>query len=167
MMGPTIPLKLHWLVTLGTLIIALSFIFIRLRASKRPTDAKKILIPPLGMSTGFFMFVYPPCHIPISWAMIAFSLGALFFATPLIRTSRFEVIDGDVYLKRSKAFIWILLALFAIRMLAHEYIQSFITIPQTAGIFFCLAFGMLLPWRVAMYLQYQRLLQQKATLDKV
>jgi membrane protein CcdC involved in cytochrome C biogenesis len=36
-------------------------------------------------------------------------------------------------------------------------VEAYITIYQTGAVFFILAFGMLLPWRIAMYIQYQKL----------
>jgi membrane protein CcdC involved in cytochrome C biogenesis len=42
-------------------------------------------------------------------------------------------------------------------------VEEHISIPQTGGVFFILAFGMILPWRVTMYLQYRRLLKQIKT----
>ena len=45
--------------TVGMLVMALLAIFIRMKASHRPVTIRKILIPPLGMSTGFLMFVVP------------------------------------------------------------------------------------------------------------
>ncbi|WP_312029473.1 CcdC protein domain-containing protein [Paenibacillus sedimenti] len=35
--------------------------------------------------------------------------------------------------------------------------EAFVSIYQTGAIFFILAYGMLLPWRVAMYAQYRKL----------
>jgi membrane protein CcdC involved in cytochrome C biogenesis len=140
-------------------------IIIRLRASKKPTNAKKILIPPLGMSTGFLMFLYPPMRIPWSWALIAFLAGALLFSYPLIRTSKFEIVDGQIYLKRSRAFIFILIGLFVLRMALHTYVEHLISVEQTGSVFFILAFGMLLPWRLAMFMQYKKL-ERQLTLKK-
>ncbi|MBN2908571.1 cytochrome c biogenesis protein CcdC [Polycladomyces sp. WAk] len=146
--------------TLGTIIMALTFVVIRLRAAKKPTSAKKIILPPIAMSTGFLMFLYPPTRIPFSWGIIAFLAGAVFFSYPLIRTSQFHIIGDEIYLKRSKAFVFILLGLLLLRLGLHTYVEEHISIPQTGAVFFILAFGMILPWRVAMYLQYRRLLKQ-------
>jgi membrane protein CcdC involved in cytochrome C biogenesis len=154
---------LHIAATLGSIIMALTFVVIRLRAAKKPTSAKKIILPPIAMSTGFLMFLYPPTRIPVSWGIIAFLAGAVFFSYPLIRTSHFQVVGGDIYLKRSKAFIFILLGLLILRLGLHTYVEEHISIPQTGAVFFILAFGMILPWRVAMYLQYRQLLKKIKT----
>lgn len=156
-MGQIIPYYLQILAPIFALIMASTVVIIRLRATNKPTSAKKILIPPLGMSTGFFMFLYPPTHIPWSWALIAFGAGIIFLSIPLIQTSKFEVIDKQIYLKRSKAFVIILVILLIVRMALHNYIEQHISIFQTAGIFFVLAFGMLLPWRLVMFYQYKKL----------
>ncbi len=147
---------------LSTVIIvvgALSVIAVRLQAAKKPTSARKILIPPLGMSTGFLMFFAPMTRIPFTYGVIAFLFGCV-FSIPLITTSKMHRQNGEVYLKRSPAFIIVLLALLLIRLALHTYIEKYVTIPQTGAIFFILAFGMLLPWRVAMYGRYKKFVAQ-------
>jgi membrane protein CcdC involved in cytochrome C biogenesis len=143
--------------TLGVATMALMVIFLRLRATKKPVTAKGIIMPPLGMSTGFLMFLHPSTRIPVWWGILAFLAGAVFLASPLIWTSRFEVVNGQIYLKRSRAFIFILLTLLSARLLLHGYVERHISIPQTAGLFFTLAFGMILPWRAAMYVRFRRI----------
>jgi membrane protein CcdC involved in cytochrome C biogenesis len=152
-------LNLQLIVSVGAVFMALMAIAVRMRAAKKPTNVKKILIPPLGMSTGFLMFVAPQTHIPWSYALIALVVG-LGFAVPLIRTSHFEILEREVYLKRSKAFPIILLSLLVIRVALHSYVQEFISLPQTGAVFFILAFGMLLPWRIAMYMRYKKVSSQ-------
>lgn len=142
--------------TLVAVVMALMVIFIRLRASRKPTSAKKILMPPIGMSTGFLMFVSPRMHISLEYAALAFLVGLL-FAYPLVVSSKMFVDGTEIYLKRSKGFIIVLLVLLVIRIALHGYIEKFVTIPQTGAIFFILAFGMLLPWRVVMYVQFLKL----------
>jgi membrane protein CcdC involved in cytochrome C biogenesis len=106
------------------------------------------------------MFLFPQTHIPIQYALAALAVGFL-FSYPLIRTSRFEKINGDIYLKRSRSFPLILLSLLAIRLALHNYVEQFISLPQTGAIFFILAYGMIVPWRVAMYLRYRELKQNQ------
>jgi len=136
----------------GALVIA-----VRLRGTNKPTNLRKIIAPPLGMATGFLMFVVPAVRVPWLWGLAAWAVGAVFFSYPLILTSRFEVKDGAVYLKRSKMFIVIIVALLAVRILLHDVVERHVTIPQTAALFFLLAFGMLLPWRLAMLRRYRAL----------
>ncbi|AUS09498.1 hypothetical protein C1X05_12175 [Laceyella sacchari] len=159
-MGQTLPIHLTTIAPIIGVAMASTFFIMRLRASKKPTSAKKIIIPPLGMSTGFLMFVFPECRIPLSWAILSFLVGALFFSLPLIKTSAFEIKGDDIYLKQSRAFVVILSGLFVVRLALHNYIEHHISIFQTGGVFFILAFGMLLPWRVAMLFQYKKIKEQ-------
>lgn len=141
--------------TLGMLVMALLAIFIRMKASHRPVTIRKILIPPLGMSTGFLMFVVPETHVPLLWALIALLVGWFIFSYPLIRSTRFERVDEEIFATRSRSFAFILLGLLAIRLILHEVIQRYVSIPQTGGLFFLLAFGMIVRWRVYMYKHYK------------
>jgi len=146
----------HVLSLLIGIIFALGIIAIRLRAQNKPTNAKKILLPPLFMSTGFLMFVVPEFRVPISELLEAFLVGAV-FSVFLIWTSKFSIRDGQIYLKRSKAFIFIIIGLFILRTLMKIFLEEEIQLGQTAGLFFTLAFGMILPWRIAMFVMYKRM----------
>src|SRR5580692_8029692 len=91
----------------------------RLREARRAVSLKKILIPPLGMATGFSMFLVPAFRIPWVWAACAFLIGATALAYPLLRTSRL-VRDGEaVMMQRSNAFFLVVIVLAAIRILAR------------------------------------------------
>lgn len=142
------------LIGAGSIVIALSFVLIRISGTKRPVTPKKIIIPPLGMSTGFFMFLYAPMRIPWDWAVAAFLIGAVFLSVPLIKTTKLVEVNGEIFAKRSKSFIFILIGLFILRISLHSYIEQYISIEQTGSIFFILAYGMILPWRAVMLRQY-------------
>lgn len=144
-------------VAAGVLIIAL-----RLRGTTKPTDFRKIVAPPLGMATGFLMFLVPAVRVPFLWGLAAWAVGAVFFSYPLILTSHFEVTNGQIYLKRSKMFVVIIIVLLIVRILLHDVVEEHVSIPQTGALFFLLAFGMLLPWRIAMA---KRFLALKRKLD--
>ena len=51
----------------------------------------------------------------------------------------------------------ILLGLLVLRLLLHNYIGHLLPPRQTAALFFVLAFGMILRWRVGMFLRFRRL----------
>lgn len=134
----------------------------RIREGRSAVTARKIIIPPLGMATGFCMFISPQFRVPVLWAGIAFLIGALLLAWPLLATSRLER-DGDaIMMRRSSAFFGVVIALAAIRYFARGYFDSILTIPQTGGLFFILAFGMILRWRLKMLSQYRTLTAQQA-----
>lgn len=140
-------------------VFALTVIVVRVRGSRKPVNARKIWIPPVAMSTGFCMFVSKSTHEPWLWALCAFVVG-MFFSYPLVATSHMSIQGKDIYLKRSRSFVFILLGLLILRLVLHSYVEQYVSIPQTASLFFILAYGMILPWRVAMYLRYERLFKQ-------
>jgi membrane protein CcdC involved in cytochrome C biogenesis len=127
----------------------------RVRETRTPVTTRKIVIPPLGMSTGFGMFFVPEMRVPLSWAVVAFLIGALILSYPLERTSSLERQGDVVMMRRSNGFLLILLALLALRLLLHEYVGALLPPKQTAAMFFILAFGMILRWRTGMYLRYR------------
>jgi membrane protein CcdC involved in cytochrome C biogenesis len=134
----------------------------RLRETRSAVSLRKIIIPPLGMATGFSMFVVPGFRIPWTWAGLAFLIGAVALAWPLLLTTRLERQGDAVMMKRSSAFLVVLLALAAIRFLARGYFDTILTAQQTAGIFFILAFGMIVIWRVKMLMDFRRLTVSEA-----
>lgn len=105
------------------------------------------------------MFLYPPTRIPLLWATCSFLLGVVFFSVPLIRTSEMTLNDGKIYLKRSKAFLWVLLGLVVVRLAMREYVDHLLPPLKTGSVFFTLAFGMIITWRVWMLREYRRLEQ--------
>lgn len=139
---------------LASLVGAAGVIAWRVRETKRAVTPRSILIPPLAMSTGALMFVVPAARIPTSYALTAFLVGALVFSVPLVRTSRLEIEGDAIVLRRSKAFLVILLGLVAIRLALRTYFEQYVSLIQTSGVFFMLAFGMILVWRLTMYRRY-------------
>jgi membrane protein CcdC involved in cytochrome C biogenesis len=128
----------------------------RIREGRTAVTIRKIVIPPLGMATGFCMFVAPMFRVPWTWAAVAFLLGAVVLAIPLIRTSHLKMVGDTVMMHRSASFFVVMIALGIIRILAHSYLDTMMSIQQTAGLFFILAFGMILHWRMNMLFEYRR-----------
>jgi len=129
----------------------------RLREARTAVSFRKIVIPPLGMATGFSMFVVPAFRIPWAWAGLAFVIGAVALAWPLLLTTRLERRGDAVMMKRSSAFLLVILVLAVIRFAARGYFDTILTTEQTAGIFFILAFGMIVRWRAKMLVDFRRL----------
>lgn len=129
----------------------------RIREGRTAVTVRKIIIPPLGMATGFSMFVVPAFRVPLLWGAIAFLIGAILLAYPLLLTSRL-VRDGDnIMMQRSSAFFGVVILLAAVRYFARSYFDSIMTMQQTAALFFVLAFGMILRWRLRMLSEYRTL----------
>jgi membrane protein CcdC involved in cytochrome C biogenesis len=137
----------------------------RVRETSTPVSTRKIVVPPLGMATGFLMFLAPAARVPWAWASAAFALGALVFAVPLARTSRLVRSGDEVRMQRSRAFLWILIGLLVARTALRAYVERVVTPLQTGALFFVLAFGMIARWRVGMLLQYRRLVAAPVPAD--
>jgi membrane protein CcdC involved in cytochrome C biogenesis len=129
---------------------------VRMKASKKPTNAKKIILPPIFMSTGALRFIDPVFRVTKGELIEAVVLG-VFFSIFLIKTSKFEIRNGKIYLKPSKAFIFILVGLIVIRLGLKTYLGRTIDYRQLSGMFYLLAFSMIVPWRIAMYITYKKL----------
>jgi membrane protein CcdC involved in cytochrome C biogenesis len=131
----------------------------RVRESRRAVSTKSILIPPLGMATGFSMFFAPQFRIPVTWALGAFAAGAVLLAYPLLRTTRLTREGGTIMMQRHNAFLPVLFGLAALRLGLRSYAEAIISVPQTGALFFVLAFGMIARWRTWMFFEYRRLTQ--------
>ncbi len=129
----------------------------RLREARTAVSLKKIVIPPLGMATGFSMFFVPAFRIPWAWAGLAFLIGAVALAWPLLLTTRLERRGDAVMMRRSSAFLAVILVLAVIRFAARGYFDTILTAQQTGGVFFILAFGMIVIWRAKMLIDFRRL----------
>jgi membrane protein CcdC involved in cytochrome C biogenesis len=129
----------------------------RLREIRSAVSLKKILIPPLGMATGFSMFFVSAFRIPWAWAAAAFILGATALAYPLLRTTRLIRRGDAIMMQRSGAFLAVLFILGALRFLARGYFDTILSVQQSAGLFFILAFGMILCWRTKMLIDFRKL----------
>lgn len=131
-------------------------IVVRMKAQQFPVNEKKLILPPIFMSTGALMFVVPYFRLNGMEIIEAIIMGVL-FSTVLIWTSRFEVKGSEIYMKRSKAFPIILISLLVIRTFIKVIVSNQIDPGQLAGMFFLLAFCMILPWRIAMLMKYKKL----------
>jgi membrane protein CcdC involved in cytochrome C biogenesis len=129
----------------------------RVREGRTVVTLKKIVMPPLGMATGFCMFFYPPCRVPFLWGLAAFLVGAVLLAVPLLLTSDLHLHNGEIRMKRSSAFFAVIIVLAVVRWAARGYFDSLLTLEQTGAIFYLLAFGMILRWRLKLYLAYRAL----------
>jgi membrane protein CcdC involved in cytochrome C biogenesis len=149
------PLKL--LFALAPVVGGAGVLVWRWHETRTPVTAKKIVIPPLAMATGFAMFLAPPLRVPWTWAAAAFLAGAVLLAIPLMRSSSLERTGDVVIMRRSPGFLLILLGLLALRIALHEWVGSHVSPAQTAALFFVLAFGMILRWRAGLYRRYRAL----------
>lgn len=142
-------------------LMGLAVIVVRMKAQNYPTNTKKIVLPPFFMATGALMYVVPYFRLDGGEIIEAILVG-LFFSLFLIFTSNFEIKDNQIYMKRSKLFPFILITLLIIRTVGKFFLSDSIDPGQLAGMFFLLAFSMIVPWRIAMYFKYKKLKNQLA-----
>lgn len=132
-------------------------LFWRVREGRTAVTVRKIIIPPVGMATGFCMFFVAQFRVPWLWAVGAFVTGAVLLAWPLLATSRLEREGDAIMMRRSKVFFLVIIVLAAVRYFARGYFDNVLTLEQTGGLFFILAFGMILRWRLSMLRQFRQL----------
>ena len=144
-----------------SLIMVVVVNLVRFRNIKKPAVAKKIILPPLFMATGASMFILPMFRPTLPELVSSIVMGML-FSIILIKTSTFEIRDNQIYLQRSKMFIVAFIGLVALRMIVKVILAETIQIDpaQMSGIFFLLAFSMILPWRISMYIGFRKLKRQ-------
>lgn len=133
----------------------LAFI-VRTKAAKRPISPKRIILPPLFMSTGALMFLFEEFRVPLNQVIESICVGLL-FSLFLIKTTNFEEKDEKLYVKKSRAFIIILFGLLIVRFIAKLILSSSIDVGELGGMFWILAFGMIVPWRIGMLVKYFKL----------
>lgn len=145
--------------TIMAILMGTFVMFVRIRSQKKPASAKKIIIPPIAMSTGALMFIFPEFRVAPLQILEASVIGIL-FSTVLIATSKFEIRDSAIYLKRSKAFFFILIGLLILRVILKLIFSNSLDVGELGGMFWILAFSMIVPWRIAMLWQYTKLKKQ-------
>lgn len=142
--------------TVMAFVMGLLVMVVRIRSQRKPVNAKKILIPPIAMSSGALMFIFEPFRVTPLQILEAVAVGAI-FSTVLIATSKFEIRDNEIYMKRSKAFFFILAGLLVIRIVMKMVLSDSFDVGELAGMFWILGFSMLWPWRIAMLVQYKKI----------
>jgi membrane protein CcdC involved in cytochrome C biogenesis len=145
--------------SIGAVFMGILALFVRMKAAKKPTNVRKIILPPFFMSSGALMYVVPQFRLTGMEILEVVILGML-FSILLIKTSKFEIRENEIFLKRSKAFIYILVGLLVVRIGLKTILSATIDYGELSGMFFLLAFSMIVPWRVAMYLDYKKLYRQ-------
>ena len=145
--------------TVGVVFMGIMMMIVRAKSAKKPASVKKIIIPPIAMSTGACMFFNEYFQVPWPQVFEAVTAG-LICSTVLIATSKFQIVDDKVYLKPSKAFFFILAGLLIVRTVVKVWLSGTFDLGELGGMFFILAFSMIAPWRVAMLIQFKKLEKQ-------
>jgi membrane protein CcdC involved in cytochrome C biogenesis len=133
----------------------------RVRETRRAVTVRSIVLPPLAMSTGFCMFLLSPFRTPWLWGLAAFLAGYFVLSYPLVRSSVLTRVRDEVVLRGSPAFLLVILVLAVLRLVLRRYVDDVVPPLESAALFFVLAFGMIVRWRIDMLLQYQTLTRDR------
>ncbi len=76
--------------------MAVGVMFLRFKAAKKPVTKKKIILPPIFMSTGAMMYFLPEFRLTSLEIVEAISIG-LIFSIFLIKTTKFEIRSEYIY----------------------------------------------------------------------
>ncbi|AOV07773.1 hypothetical protein BI350_09670 [Sporosarcina ureilytica] len=142
--------------TVMALFMGILAIIVRSKSAKQPVSVKKIILPPVFMSTGALMFIFEEFRVAPLQIIEALMVGIL-FSLILIKTTNFEVRNEDIFIKRSKAFVFILFGLLLIRLIGKLVLSNTVDVGELGGMFWILAFGMIVPWRLAMLIKFKKL----------
>ncbi|MBF7146818.1 CcdC family protein [Bacillus toyonensis] len=136
--------------------ITLLIFWRRYRSMYKPIKGtgKRILWPLLFLTPGIIWF-FGPVHPAILRVVLAACIGIL-FAVPLIILTNYERRDdGNIYTKKSTAFLITFIALAVLRYGSRQYIVDLD--PQTIGLlFYVVAVSYIIPWRIACYIKFRK-----------
>lgn len=149
-------MSLALLSSIVAVCMAVGVMLLRFKAAKKPVTKKKIILPPIFMSTGAMMYFLPEFRLT-SLEIVEAIIAGLIFSIFLIKTTKFEIRDKQIYMKPSKAFIFILIGLLAVRVALESYLSQSIDLAELSGMFFLLAFAMIISWRILMYRSFTKL----------
>ena len=85
----------------------------------------------------------------------------MLFSIILIKTTNFERKDGDYLYEKIESISFHLLGLLIVRLVGKLVLSSTIDVGELGGMFWILAFGMIVPWRIGMFVKYNKLTQVK------
>ncbi len=80
------------------------------------------------------MFLFPVFWVTGAEFLEAITLGVI-FSIFLIKTSKFEIKNNEIYMKRSKAFVFILVGLLVIRIVMKSILSTSIDYGALSGMF--------------------------------
>ncbi|MEK4737083.1 MULTISPECIES: CcdC family protein [Bacillus] len=138
------------------LCVALLIFWRRYRSMYKPIKGtgKRILWPLLFLTPGILLF-FDPIHPAILQVTIAASIGVI-FAIPLIFLTNYERReDGNIYTKKSAAFLITFIGIVILRYSSRQYIVGLD--PQIIGLlFYVVAVSYIIPWRIACYIKFRK-----------
>ncbi|HDR4723756.1 cytochrome c biogenesis protein CcdC [Bacillus cereus group sp. Sample62] len=151
-------------ITIFLLVIGL-VIFGRMRSMNRPIKNKgrRLLFPLFLLLPGFSLYAAP---IQLADWQIGVAAGiGLLLSIPLIILTGYEVReDGQIYAKKSIAFIATFLIIVLLRAYFRRHLQGLD--PKSIGIlFYTLAVCYIVPWRIGCYMKFRKVYAGKEKIE--
>ncbi|TVY10250.1 cytochrome c biogenesis protein CcdC [Paenibacillus cremeus] len=134
----------------------------RLRATNKPVKGNgyRMLLPLVFMWFGMVGLLNPQLHLTVKEVVLSFLCG-LVLSIPMILTTNYEVRDdGHIYPKKSIAFVIALVGLLILRLALREYLQG-LDPAELGMLFYFIAIGYVMPWRLVSYLKFRKLLPHR------
>ncbi len=139
----------------------------RLRAASKPVKGSgyRLLLPLLFLVFGLFGLLNPELHLTVKEVALSLLFG-LTLSIPMIATTNYELReDGQIYPKKSKAFIFAVAGLIVIRLALRSYLSE-LDPAELGMLFYLIAVAYVVPWRIVSFVKYRRLLAQRAKASK-
>lgn len=144
-------------------LIAVLVLWRRTKSMYRPIrgNGTRLLIPLIFLLPALSMVLNPNVNVPAWEFGAAFGLGIL-FSIPLIWTTNYEVREDNlIYARKNWGFIAAFLGILIIRFVLRRELSGMD--PQALmALFMTVAFGYLLPWRIASFIKFRRLLLSRS-----
>lgn len=136
----------------------------RTSAMRKPIKGKGYVMiwPLVFFLPGFLMFVNPqqPFQGNVWEILGAIAFGGL-LSIPMIITTQYEVReDGLIYPKQSKAFLFAIVGVVLVRLLAREYITGLDQL-TLAALFYVMAVTYVLLWRITSFMKFRRAMSER------
>jgi membrane protein CcdC involved in cytochrome C biogenesis len=149
--------------SLMSFILIMIFVFwLRTRRMRRPIKGKglRLIVPLIFMIPMLLVPFNSQLHLTTLEVVSTILLG-LVMSLPLIFTTNYEVReDGQIYAKQSRAFIYALIALVAIRLGLREYLSG-LDPQELAALFLIIAVSYVLPWRIVSYVKFRKIWRER------
>ncbi|WAH36537.1 CcdC protein domain-containing protein [Alicyclobacillus dauci] len=149
------------------LVLVALIVWRRLSATRKPVKGNglRMILPLLFLLFGFASFLNPGVQLSALEIIIPLMVGIV-FSIPLIITTNYEIReDGLIYARKSMAFVVCLLVILALRIALRELLHGYNSSTMTM-MYFLVAFGYLVPWRIASFMKFRKVLNGRGADDE-
>ncbi|GMX65775.1 cytochrome c biogenesis protein CcdC [Paenibacillus elgii] len=146
------------------IVIVALVLWRRMRAAARPVKGNgyRLLLPLLFLGFGILGLLNPQLHLTVKEVTLSLLFG-LILSVPMIMTTNYEFReDGQIYPKKSKAFIFALVGLIVIRLALRSYLSG-LDPAELGMLFYLIAVAYIVPWRIVSFVKYRKVMAQRGS----